>query len=354
MPSITRRPKGSFLARVYVSGFPRQTRSFTTLERAQTWAVATEASLHYHRAVERRALVTPPVCHPQIPLAAVEEWMSLQPSPESPPSLLDALARYAREITPQKKGAANEERRIRQWQRHPLATFALSDIRGYHLAKHRDDRTSAGISPSTLQKEFAVLSHLYRIASTDWGFESLLNPVKAMRKPKVGRGRDRRLHLREETLLLEHCERTGNARLRSAIVVALETAMRRGELVGLQWSDVDLDAKMANLHDTKNGERRVVPLSTRAVMAFRLMENTGSGAVLGVHPDVITYDFHQACLACSLNDLRFHDLRHEATSRLFEKGFNMMEVATITGHKTLSMLKRYTHLRPSDLLARLG
>lgn len=148
--------------------------------------------------------------------------------------------------------------------------------------------------------------------------------------------------------------------------------MRRGELAGLTWGDVDLSSKMVHLQDTKNGESRTVPLSSRAVEAFesitsiadiyaiisseskdRLVKKAGD-SVFAMHVDTITADFSEARDGCNIKGLTFHDLRHEATSRLFEKGFNMMEVATITGHKSMQMLKRYTHLRPADLLARLG
>jgi integrase len=243
---------------------------------------------------------------------------------------------------------------IRRWLKHPLASFPLSAIRGHHLATHRDSRLKAGISGSTLQKEFALISHLYRVAQTDWGHETLANPVKSFRKAKIARGRERRFVGDEEQRLLAYCDEMGNIRLKTFIILAIETAMRRGELIGLKWRDVDLNARMAYLRDTKNGDRRTVPLSTRAVAAFQMMPRTSETNVVNVHPDVITYHFHLACNACGVEDLRLHDCRHESTSRLFEKGFQMVEVMTITGHKSPSMLKRYTHLKPADLLARLG
>jgi integrase len=256
-------------------------------------------------------------------------------------------------VTPEKKGAAHELSLIRRWQEHPLAVLPLNDIRSHHLAQHRDMRISAGISGSTLQKEFALISHLFRVAQTDWGFESLSNPVKIMRKPKIARGRDRRLQRDEEELLFDYCDRTEKRRLKAIIVLALETAMRRSELARLHWQDVDIPSRMAYLHDTKNGEKRTIPLSSRALAAISLLPKV-STRLVNWHVDVFTWQFGLACKECGIVDLRFHDLRHEATSRLFEKGFNMMEVATITGHRSLSMLKRYTHLRPATLLDRLG
>lgn len=153
--------------------------------------------------------------------------------------------------------------------------------------------------------------------------------------------------------MLAYCDRRGDQRLKLVIILAIETAMRRSEIVrGLTWQNVDLHRQLAYLADTKNGDARVVPLSLRAAGALQGNARP-SGFVVDLDRDAITRGFVAACRACEIEGFRLHDLRHEATSRLFEKGFNMMEVSTITGHKSLAMLKRYTHLRPLDLLARL-
>jgi len=130
--------------------------------------------------------------------------------------------------------------------------------------------------------------------------------------------------------------------------------MRRGELVGLKWADVDLGNRTAVLHDTKNGERRVVPLSSKAAMIIGQQQPIGvlpqrESLVFPVRPDSVSQAFRRACSRAGLRDLRFHDLRHEATSRFFELGLSTMEVSAITGHKTLQMLKRYTHLKATEL-----
>lgn len=130
--------------------------------------------------------------------------------------------------------------------------------------------------------------------------------------------------------------------------------MRRGEIVGLSPGDVDIKARLVYLRGTKNGEPREVSLSTRAIAALQAMPRTSRRSIVDRNADVVTTDFKNACMACGIENFRFHDLRHEATTRFFEKGFKEMEVAAITGHKTLNMLKRYTHLKASDLLSRLG
>jgi integrase len=136
---------------------------------------------------------------------------------------------------------------------------------------------------------------------------------------------------------------------------ALETAMRRGELAGMTWDMVDLKKRTVTLPETKNGQKRIVPLSSVAatILKDRLSTRRIDGEVWNIGLDAISQDFAKACHKAGISDLHFHDLRHEATSRLFEKGFDTMEVRTITGHKTLQMLARYTHLRAEDLVERL-
>jgi integrase len=143
--------------------------------------------------------------------------------------------------------------------------------------------------------------------------------------------------------------------MNQVILFSLETAMRRGELAGMTWEMVDLKKRTVTLLITKNGEKRIVPLSSVAVTILkeRLSARRIDGKVWDIGLDAISKNFARACQKAEISGLHFHDLRHEATSRLFEKGFDTMEVRTITGHKTLQMLARYTHLRAEDLVERL-
>jgi integrase len=131
--------------------------------------------------------------------------------------------------------------------------------------------------------------------------------------------------------------------------------MRRGELLSVEWVNVDLNKRTALLPITKNGESRGVLLSSRALSVLRSLPPSTTGRVFGeLTADALKLSFRRAVARAGITGLRFHDLRHEATSRLFEKGLNVMKVASVTGHKTLQMLKRYTHLNAVDLAARLG
>ena len=156
-------------------------------------------------------------------------------------------------------------------------------------------------------------------------------------------------------------ERTGLRRGdRPHITWAIETAMRRGEIAAMRWEHLDRQARVLLIPETKNGTPREVPLSTVALQVLDSLPRRLDGRVWTMRPDSISQAFERVCRLASagkatgIKGLTFHDLRHEATSRLFEKGLNPMEVAAITGHKTLQMLKRYTHLKAKDLVERLG
>lgn len=275
-------------------------------------------------------------------------------------TLREALDRYAREITPGKRGARQEQRRIALWKAHPLAHRFLPQLRGVDLADYRDARLAgveferfrtaraAGETPArgpddprpvgadTVRLELAIIGNLYRIAATDWGMEGLANPAKAVRKPAPGRARDRRLAGDEETRILSAAAPV----FRQAIIIALETALRRGELAALRWSDVDL--------------ARAVPLSPRALDALRALPRRLDGLVVGLTGDGITQAWARACAAAGAVGLRFHDVRHEAISRLFERGWSVAEVAAVSGHKTWTQLRRYTQLRAEALARKLA
>jgi integrase len=139
------------------------------------------------------------------------------------------------------------------------------------------------------------------------------------------------------------------------IIFAIETGMRRGKVLSLCWDNVHLGKRHVHLLDTKNGASREVPLSPQALELLReLPRNIGSDQdVFPLHFEALKSSWRRACCSAGIIDLRFHDLRHEATSKFFEKGLNVMEVAAITGHKDPRMLQRYTHLRAEKLALKL-
>ena len=301
-------------------------------------------------------------------------------------SLADALDRYLREVTPGKKGAYQETYLVKAWLKDPLAARMLASLRSSDFAAWRDARLAEGLSQQTVRHKLNLISGVFTTAAQEWGIQ-VANPIASIRKPAVAKARDRRLVGDEEKRLLDAIaaanakDKDGNDRsnqwIGPVVRFALETGMRQGEILGLEWKHVDLKRRTAHLPETKNGTARTVPLSSVAVAVLEAVARPIKGGKVfptsesafkqawqkavrrarkayekelkaaGVADNVIQADSH-------LTDLHFHDLRHEATSRLFEKGLDVMEVASITGHKTLQMLKRYTHLKAEKLAKKLG
>ena len=273
-------------------------------------------------------------------------------------TLSECLDRYLVEVVPTKKSADKEVSKVRIVKNHSIASLFMAAIRGADAARYRDDRLKV-VAPATVHRELAVLSHVFTIARKEWGMEGLSNPVESVRKPRLPQGRNRRVETVEVAenrkseieLIFEASE---SVELQGIVLLAIETAMRRGEMVKLEWKHFNLKDCTLTLLDTKNGEMRVVPLSSQAMSILKSLPRRIDGKVFGLRPDSITHAFSRACIRAGVKNLQFRDLRHESASRLFEKGLDSMEVASITGHKTLQMLKRYTHLRAKDLAKKLG
>lgn len=283
-------------------------------------------------------------------------------------TLRDALARYCKEITATKKGSAQETCVINAITRDEVTVRALSAIKAADIAVLRDKWLKL-LAPATVRRRLAIISHCFEIAQKEWSMD-VVNPVLSIRKPTVSNGRDRRLQPGELEAVLAV---SGSAELTPVAQLAVETAMRLSEIIGLRWADVKLSARTLVLRDTKNGSSRVVPLSPAAITIFEGLPRRIDGRVFGISGPSISQAWTRAvgrahevyikeCLKTGsspregyLVDLHFHDLRHEATSRLFERGvFNTMEVASITGHKTLQMLSRYTHMNAARLAGKLA
>jgi len=270
-------------------------------------------------------------------------------------SLREALSRYKKEVSAHKKSRAGEAWTIRQWQASKLANRSIASIRGKDVAEFIEERRASGHGPNTIRLLLALLSHLYTVAASSWGMESLRNPVPLARtaRPKLPRGRERRLQDGEEEKLLTAASDYGGE-IQHLIPWAIETAMRRGEIAAMRWEHLDKKNRVLRIPEAKNGEARTVPLSAKAMQVLESLPRQINGKVWSMRDMSISHAFVRVCKRADIEGLRFHDLRHEATSRLFEKGLNPMEVLAITGHKTLQMLKRYTHLRAENLVGRLG
>lgn len=270
-----------------------------------------------------------------------------------------ALVRYERTVSRHKKGYAQEVYRMNVLGRADFADRPLHDITSVDIARYRDvrlatlnPRTGTPLSPHTVRLELALLSDLFEVARIEWG-SCRQNPVTPVRKPRLPKGRERRLFPFEERKLVNAAAKI-NGQLRAIIILAIETAMRQGEIITLRWEHINLSAGIVHLPDTKNGHPRDVPLSRRA---RRLLQEYGvhiAGPVFSYTSNGVKSAWRRLMALTGIVGLRFHDLRHEAISRLVELGtLNMLEVAAISGHRTLSMLKRYTHLKAHQLVHKL-
>jgi integrase len=234
-----------------------------------------------------------------------------------------------------------------------LSPAALTATR---VAAYRDARLTDGLSGDSVRKELALLSKLLKTAMREWGIALPANPVAVVSKPPPAKARDRRLEGDEEARLLASLDQCRNRYMRPLAEFAIETAMRQGEILKLRWRDVDLKRRVAMLYDTKNGENRAVPLTSRAVQILQgLPRQVRDERVFPVSQSLVVQAWGHAVKRAGIENLRFHDLRHEALSRLAERGdLSVLELAAVSGHKTLQMLKRYTHLRAEDLARKLG
>ena len=309
-------------------GYPVQTRSFDTKVQAERWARDIESEM--------------------------DKGLFIDRTESEKNTLRDVLTRYLDEVTPHKRGASAETYRLQALIKNPIANNKMAALSSAHVARYRDERLKTVVG-ATVNKELNLIAHAIEIARREWGIHLPENPVRLVRRPASSKPRDRRLEHNEEALILEACNSARNPFLLPIVRLAIETAMRQEEIASLEWKHVNLNKRTAHLPKTKNGEERDVPLSTTAMTILQSLPPSIDGKVFpGVTAEAIKKAFIRATRRAGIENFHFHDLRHEATSRLFEKDLNPMEVATITGHKTLQMLKRYTHLRAEDLASKLG
>jgi len=346
-----------------MNGHPTVSKTFPTRALAEEWAKLTEADM---------------LRGAYLPRGEAERT-----------TLADLIKRYRDDVLPSKRGKHfGPALKVLE---ENLGKYALTAISSKRAADFRDKRLKAGLSASTVRKEINLLSKLIDLAGKEWGIPLPSNPCAMVSRPAEKNARERRLGGDEEKYLLAVCA----PQMALIVRLAVQSAARLGELLSLRWPDVDLQRRVMVIRgidgrETKNDDAfRAVPLSSAAVAVFKEMkklphpkqgdededakprddrvfpwwkasDSFNKSWVRTVNRARENYleDCEQAGRKPAdgfLVDLRFHDCRHEATSRLFERGvFDSMEVASITGHKTLAMLKRYTHLKAEDLAKKLG
>lgn len=330
-----RNRNGKWQAQVRIKGHAPQSRSFTSKRDAERWARQAETELEAsalrvdHRVLDRT-------------------------------TVRDLFIRYRREVTPAKRGAASEEKRLDGFLRQSWVSYPLSKITPQVFSRYRDERLRT-VSPGTVIRDLGLLRSIFEVARLEWDMPLQENPVAKVRKPKAPDSRVRRLQSGELELLLAAADTTRNDWLRAGILLAIETGMRRGELLSICWGDVCFATSTLLIRETKNGHSRRIPLSEAAVAILEEREKYTAAVGDLVFP-VSGNAFRLCWERCkrkvavdypSIADLRFHDLRHEAVSRFFEMGLSVPEVALISGHRDPRMLFRYTHLRAEDLVQKM-
>lgn len=274
-------------------------------------------------------------------------------------SFKQSLLNYANEVeNTGRKGWSQERTKARVIAKIIVEDKPLHLVTSSDIIKIRQDRLKVASSGS-VRLDIALISAVFNYAIDVWQL-NIKNPTIGIKRPSSGKARDRRLKLGELERILAASQ---SDLLPPAIHLALATAMRRGELASLD-SNSPVIKSVLHLADTKNGEPRNVPITDAAKNALKIKVAASGSTITRAFVRAVKRALQIYKNECSvkgtepesgyLEDLRFHDLRHEATSRLFEAGLSVMEASAVTGHKSLQMLKRYTHLNAEDIAIKLN
>lgn len=268
-------------------------------------------------------------------------------------TLSDAIERYLSVTLPHSKHrkSAGEQTRLLTWWKSELGSRPLVALTPSAIAEVRDamtrreSRSGEPITGSTINRYLTALSAVLRVTVKEYGWLAK-NPVPSVTRLQDSKGRERFLSEPERSALLEACEASTCAALAPMVKLALATGARKGELIALQWSGVDLDRRTVRFMDTKNGESRTVPLAHSAVTVLKAWRKgrLPTGAVFPYSVNHLDKAWQAARTEAGIENVRFHDLRHSAASYLAMSGASLMDIAAILGHKTLAMVKRYSHL----------
>lgn len=363
MATILQRGDGQYQVKIRKAGHPSVSKTFPTRRLAEDWATITGAEMIKGEFIPRKAV----------------EVITLK----------KCLERYAREKSAGKKGEKQELVRIRRLQLHPLASKAVSNIAPTDIEDFICERRTEPskrnptqpVGEATIRLEVMLLSAAFKAAkSKKWNY-CRTNPASEIDEEfKLGKSKERtrRFVGDEEKRLLAALDkrsgaRSGNADIPLVVRFAIATAARQSEIIGkagtstrpahpgLCWENVNLAMRSVTLLDTKNGKDRVIPLGDAALaLLSALPRPIHGGRVFQVTQDGLIRAMASACKSkgvedeAGIEDFVFHDLRHEATSRMVEAGLSLLEVQSITGHSNAEMVKRYTHLDTLKLAKKLG
>lgn len=341
MATITKRGDYQYRVQIRRGGYPPVYKTFIYLADAEAWARSVESQM---------------------------DQGTYQENTQANTVTIESLANtYIEDITPLKKNAV-EDKRLMNVVIKEFGQYYLSNVKSSIVKKWIDDLKKAKKAGSTINHHLTALSVLIDTAMKEWGYKLPKNPCKMVKRMPQGKARKRRLMPGEEEFITNECINSRITFLSAAMKLAVDTGIRQSEIFRLVWENIDLEKAVAIARDTKNGDDRYAPLSSRAITIFKSLPQATEGKVFTFSQHGVASSmrnaitrartkYHEDCKKAGkepkngfLEDLRLHDLRHDATSRFFEMDLDIMEVASITGHKTLKILKDYTHLRPENFV----
>lgn len=326
MASIEKRKtaKGDVRYRAVIRkrGYPPQRQTFSRRTDATRWIKQTEAE--------------------------IEQGVHLKSIEAKKHTLSELIERYIERYIADKRKDRKRIPQLRWWQSQ-LGDYLLIEMTAPRLSEMKETLRK-GKSPATVNRYLAALSHVFTKAVKEWEWMDS-NPMRKVERFTEPRGRVRYLDESEKDRLLQSCKDHPVTELYPIVILAISTGMRQGEILNLKWQDVDLNRGRCVLHDTKNGERRAVPivgLAKSVLTDWSKIRKLNTDLVFSGRnprtPIFIRKPWMEAVADAELEDFRFHDLRHTAASYLAMSGASLAEIAEILGHKTLSMVRRYAHL----------
>lgn len=327
MASIQQRPDGRWWARIHRRGV-EVSKIFRTKRLAERWAREVETAIEdgtYQRPVNL--------------------------------TLAQALDKYVSEVSPRKRPRTAKEEQYKAGiiKRHRIARRPLSEIRPVDVVQYRDDRLKV-VGVNAVRLELALISALYNTAKAEWGLQVENPVVRGVRPSTKGTARERRITEDELSALLHVADDLGWHDIADAILFALETGMRRGEISAITRDMVDADRRIIRLKasQTKTARARTVPLPPAAWKIIKRRMDSVDGDRLFPHEITISHRFRDLCKYAGVQDLHFHDLRHEALSRMYERGeLSMQEIMMISGHTSPQIHMRYVHLAAAKIAAKM-
>lgn len=345
MATISKRENGHWQARIRTKGYPTKSETFPTKAMAEAWAKKTEANLHRTGFVHDKK--------------------------KSTVLFRDLAKKFSEKFAPEHYRGPAWKYKVDALEKR-LGSYYLTTLTPDVIAKYRDERLkdkdsrykkngegAPTVSPATVKSEIDILSTMLSVARREFGFVTPdRHKIMDIRRPKAANFRDRRLNEGEWDRLLAECGKSGNPLLSSAFEFTVATGVRRGELLSMRWEDLNKEQCYMMLREPdkiKTQEIRAVPLSSRAMSVLDNLPGEHSGLVFDLPKGTLYSAFRNALKRAQIENLTWHDLRHEALSRIAEMDdFNLIEIAAISGHKNLQTLKRYIHLQALNLAKKLG